>query len=51
MVIRGSLSACPVGPGKLAGLQGRMWEKHRQELLMKLSREDQDAGLEGKTSV
>lgn len=51
MVIRGSLSACLVGPGKLAGPQGRMWEKHRQELLMKLSSEEKDARLEGKTSV
>lgn len=51
MIIRGSLSACLVGPGKLAGLQGRMWEKHQQELLMKLSKEEEDAGLEGKTSV
>lgn len=41
----------PVGPGKLAGLQGRMWERHQQELLMKPSREEKDAGLEGKTSV
>lgn len=51
MVIRGSLSVGLVGPGKLAGLQGRMQERHRQELLMKPSREEKDAGLEGKTSV
>lgn len=51
MVIRGSLSVFLVGPGKLAGLQGRMQERHRQELLMKLSREEKDARLEGKTSV
>lgn len=44
MVIRGSLLVCLVGPEKLAGLQGRMWERHRQELLMKLSREEKDAG-------
>lgn len=51
MVIRGSLSVCLVGPEKLAGLQGRMWERHRQELLVKLSREEKDAGLQGKTSL
>ena len=50
MVIRGLLSACPVGPGKLVRLQGRMQERHRQELLVKPRREEKGVGLEGKTS-
>lgn len=33
MIIRGLLSACPVEPGMLARLQGRMRERHRQELV------------------
>lgn len=49
MVIGGSLTPHPAELGMLVRLQGRMLERHRQELLLKPRREEKGAGVEGKT--
>lgn len=41
----------PGGAWKAGRAAGQDVGKHQQELLMKLSREEEDAGLEGKSSV